>query len=1057
MGDSTSAVRIQGNRIELASAASGRHPWVLNAGQADVTVSADFTGGALRVADLVLRASPGGNYIGIGADGSDLIITKTQNGDRSVLTRVTFGFEPGHTYRLEARATGTIIEAYVDGVLRLVAIDEFQQSATRHGVAFSTDDPQAMFDNFAVLSSGWPPTISGPPNQTNLIGSTIAPVQITATDFEGATLIFGASGLPAGLIVNPTTGQITGTLTAPVGVYSVIVTAFDGTFTSTRSLKWSIIMPPPSAPPLSKVFDTFTSSGGSGPLTAHVPDMRPAGSSWSAVHGLSPLLDGGGAVSTATSGFVVATIDATTSNGVVATEFTSSASDQRAGLVLRLAGPEDFLILRYRGHWGFGRLELIRRLNGLSTTITGVSVGPIDGTTQRIEARLAGSSVTALWNGVSVFERTVPDNQTSTHHGLYWEAVTDATVTYDNFKVTTESFTPTLAPGTRCEAQLSSAVITISADSGTRSTDVTLPAGCTWTTRMLGGNASLVDPGAFIGGGVQTVQFSIPTNQVNEPRVAYASIAGQLVTIFQAATGGDSCEYVLSEDHPEFGPPGGTLSITVTPSHPACTWTSSTATEWIELRSGGVHAGAGSFLIGAHPNGITGRTAAARVGTEEIWVNQIGDGCTFTVEPRAFPINSSDGGMSAFGGWIHASITIPPGCGWEAWTMTPSIVDQVQLPSSNPAGSGQIQIHLLENTTPLRRTATVHVGKPGYPSQNITITQCEAGGCAPPQPATSFAFPPANGLDPGGTRLFVHTDALGSVRMLTDDAQTAVARYDYQPFGQDWQTTGAQAAANKVRFAGGERETDVVFGGWQALDYFGARYYQSQTGRFTRVDPGHVGATPLDPQSWNGYVYARNNPLVFNDPLGLEACKITLHGEDAQAAGVNDGDTVDGDCVVAPKRNVGLNPVGFLNAGYESLFPDPVRRAQISGFFEGAGGTIAAMFSSSGPPSCLGLFVGETLRNLSPITTDLGPDDVAEAVTAAAAFYQFNRAQQYAASRPNYLGGQGLAYPNKSSVYRGMMKNAARTAKWGLVAQEALAMGAALWEEAGAAQAGRCR
>ena len=55
-----------------------------------------------------------------------------------------------------------------------------------------------------------------------------------------------------------------------------------------------------------------------------------------------------------------------------------------------------------------------------------------------------------------------------------------------------------------------------------------------------------------------------------------------------------------------------------------------------------------------------------------------------------------------------------------------------------------------------------------------------------------------------------------------------------------------------------------------ARSYFGARYYASRTGRFTTVDPGHVGGNIFDPQSWNAYAYARNDPLRFVDPTGTE-------------------------------------------------------------------------------------------------------------------------------------------------------------------------------------------
>jgi hypothetical protein len=47
----------------------------------------------------------------------------------------------------------------------------------------------------------------------------------------------------------------------------------------------------------------------------------------------------------------------------------------------------------------------------------------------------------------------------------------------------------------------------------------------------------------------------------------------------------------------------------------------------------------------------------------------------------------------------------------------------------------------------------------------------------------------------------------------------------------------------------------------------GARYFQSQTARFTRPDDPGFG-DPFDPQSMNMYAYAYNNPLKFVDPTG---------------------------------------------------------------------------------------------------------------------------------------------------------------------------------------------
>jgi RHS repeat-associated protein len=73
-------------------------------------------------------------------------------------------------------------------------------------------------------------------------------------------------------------------------------------------------------------------------------------------------------------------------------------------------------------------------------------------------------------------------------------------------------------------------------------------------------------------------------------------------------------------------------------------------------------------------------------------------------------------------------------------------------------------------------------------------------------------------------------------------------------------------AGDSVRqqFTGYERDDEIN------LDYAQARYYSNIQGRFTGVDPENAGAMLTDPQSWNGYSYASNNPLRFVDPSGLK-------------------------------------------------------------------------------------------------------------------------------------------------------------------------------------------
>ena len=65
------------------------------------------------------------------------------------------------------------------------------------------------------------------------------------------------------------------------------------------------------------------------------------------------------------------------------------------------------------------------------------------------------------------------------------------------------------------------------------------------------------------------------------------------------------------------------------------------------------------------------------------------------------------------------------------------------------------------------------------------------------------------------------------------------------------------------RYTGKERDTE------SGNDYFGARYNSSAMGRFLSPDPSMGSVALRNPQTWNRYAYALNNPLKFVDPTGM--------------------------------------------------------------------------------------------------------------------------------------------------------------------------------------------
>ncbi len=127
---------------------------------------------------------------------------------------------------------------------------------------------------------------------------------------------------------------------------------------------------------------------------------------------------------------------------------------------------------------------------------------------------------------------------------------------------------------------------------------------------------------------------------------------------------------------------------------------------------------------------------------------------------------------------------------------------------------------------------------------------------------------------------YYHHDALGNVRVVTNETGQVLERHDYLPFGEEC-TVGACAAAGPSTetglprgFTGKERDKEP------GLDYFGARYYASRVGRFISIDPYlNIPASLLEPQRWNRYAYVTNNPMRFTDPDGRDKIAEFFLGE----------------------------------------------------------------------------------------------------------------------------------------------------------------------------------
>jgi RHS repeat-associated protein len=103
-------------------------------------------------------------------------------------------------------------------------------------------------------------------------------------------------------------------------------------------------------------------------------------------------------------------------------------------------------------------------------------------------------------------------------------------------------------------------------------------------------------------------------------------------------------------------------------------------------------------------------------------------------------------------------------------------------------------------------------------------------------------------------------DHLGSTRLIIRALDSGIiSSPKYLPFGEEFDPIFADS-----RFTGKQRDTE------SNLDYFGARYYSNHLYRWMTPDRLLVDSSPENPQSWNLFIYTRDNPISFIDENGYE-------------------------------------------------------------------------------------------------------------------------------------------------------------------------------------------
>jgi RHS repeat-associated protein len=156
----------------------------------------------------------------------------------------------------------------------------------------------------------------------------------------------------------------------------------------------------------------------------------------------------------------------------------------------------------------------------------------------------------------------------------------------------------------------------------------------------------------------------------------------------------------------------------------------------------------------------------------------------------------------------------------------------------------------------------------------------------------------------GGSTHFEHQDWLGTERMRTTYNGGVEGSFFSLPFGDGQATTGLDE--NMYHFA--TLDHDVV----SDTDHAQFRQYSNAEGRWLSPDPYQGSYQWRNPQSFNRYTYAGNNPLSAADPSGLDPT-----GSDCSNSGTDD----ETDCAIND-GNDGVYVDSYM--GYNASYPQNI-------------------------------------------------------------------------------------------------------------------------------------
>ncbi len=252
-----------------------------------------------------------------------------------------------------------------------------------------------------------------------------------------------------------------------------------------------------------------------------------------------------------------------------------------------------------------------------------------------------------------------------------------------------------------CSYSLATNGASFGASGGDGVLNVTADPGCAWNVSNSNG---WINTSAATSPGNGSVSYTVAANLNGLPRVGLLTIAGFPFTVTQAAA---PCAYSLSPTNWLHGA-GSETGLVAVSATSGCSWSASTANNWITLTS--TSNGAVAYRLDANPSSVA-RTGSILVADQTFTVNQAGARCVYSIAP----VNGVHGAGVETGTVAVAAMT---GCSWNAASSNSWITI---LAGSNGMATGAVVYAVAINPSVTARAGVLTIA-----GQTFTVSQLGA-------------------------------------------------------------------------------------------------------------------------------------------------------------------------------------------------------------------------------------------------------------------------------------------------------------------------------------------